>query len=74
MLEREVQSIKAGKPDVIADRVFRLSTDINDVRSDVDKLANKVDGMRRVFMGLLVTIAGSAVAIIIAQVLLARPA
>lgn len=36
-LEREVRDLKAGRPDVVADRVDRLSRELGELRKHVDK-------------------------------------
>jgi hypothetical protein len=75
VIEKRLDRLEAGKPDVIADRVERLSRDVQLMTEGfgerTDALSDKVDSLRRVFMGLLVTIAGACVLIVIAQVLLA---
>lgn len=61
VLERDVRELKDGKPDVIAERVTRLS-------QDVVELEQKVDSLRRVLMGFLATFAFTGISIVVAIV------
>ena len=68
VLEREVERIKAGQPDVVAERVSVLSVRISDlrveVREDMAGLKDQLDDLRlerrsdrRVLIGFLVSVA-----------------
>lgn len=72
ILEREVERLKEGRPDVVADRVTRLSSELSDLRRHVDKRfddiatelekgdrANRDDleSQKRILIGAWVTIA-----------------
>ena len=71
-LEREVNELKRGRPDVVADRVQRLSEDLADLRRHLDteiretresiergdrENAGGLESQRRILIGAWVTIA-----------------
>lgn len=58
-LEKEVDRLKDGKPDVIAERVQNIAIDVHELREEVKSI-------RRLVLGMFTTIAtGLAVAIIV---------
>jgi hypothetical protein len=59
VLEREVERLKEGKPDVIAERVTNLSQEVHELRGEIAAL-------RRLVMGAFVTIAtGLTIAVVV---------
>lgn len=78
VLEREMERIREGRPDVIAERVTRLSADIENLRRDVNDdirelrdddirgLRDELAIQRRILLGAFITI---ATGLIIAYVL-----
>lgn len=69
VLEREVDRLKEGKPDVVAERVTRLSADIENLRRDVNEdfrelreeeikgLREELATQRRILIGAFISIA-----------------
>lgn len=61
VLERQVARLEEGKPDVIADRVTRLSVDIDalrrDVNDDIARLSAELAVQRRILLGAFISIA-----------------
>lgn len=71
-LEREVNELKKGKPDVVAERVDRLSRDVADLRTHLDgelremrdaiekgdkENADGLEAQRRILIGAWITLA-----------------
>lgn len=73
-LEADVRELQKGQPAVIAERVIRLSADVENLRRDMNTeislLDDKVDGMRKVLMGFLLTFAFTGITIVISTVVL----
>lgn len=73
VLERQVDALIAGKPDVVADRVQAMSGRVNDLRAEMKEeltdMRDEVRSLKRVFIsvfsGVGVAIAAAIVALII---------
>ena len=70
VLEREVDRLKEGKPDVVAERVTRLSADVEHLRRDMhdemEAVKAQITAVVRILIGAFVTIAtGLVVAYIV---------
>lgn len=74
LLERRVDKLEDGKPDVIAERVTVLSRDIDGLRGDLNEemrsLRSELAWMRRIFVGAFVSV---AVTLVIAYVVGGAP-
>lgn len=80
-LRDEVDELKKGQPAIVAERVTRLSADIENLRRDVnddvlglrkqlDEQRGDVSGVRRILVGLLVTIAATGITVAVSTALL----
>lgn len=73
VLEREVQSIKDGKPDVVADRVARMAADVEglrrEVHEDMGALRDELATQRKILIGFFVSFALLAVGIALSYIL-----
>lgn len=73
VLEREVERLKEGKPEVVAERVGMLALRVTELKLEIEKdmagLRDQIKDFRRifvsVFLGLGVTVAASVVALVI---------
>lgn len=70
VLERELEALKAGKPDVVAERVSSLTARIAEFRQEVEKdmtgIRDEMATQRRVLIGAFVSL---VVALVLAVVL-----
>lgn len=72
VLEREVDRLKEGKPDVVAERVTRLSADVENLRRDMNtdmaEVREQLESSRKILIGFFVSFAVLAVGIAVTYV------
>lgn len=85
VLEREVQSLKDGRPDVVADRVKRLASDVEGLRremheelrdlrdDDIKGLRDEMKTLRQILIGFFVSFALVALGIAVTYILAGQP-
>lgn len=67
VLEREVQRLQDGKPDVVAERVERLFEEMKALREELSS-------QRKILIGFFASFAGVAVLIVVAYLVTGSPA
>jgi hypothetical protein len=77
VLERQVERLQEGKPDVVAERVSRMASDVSDLRrelhDDVQALRDELATQRRILIGFFVSFALLAVGIALSYILSGHP-
>lgn len=77
VLERQVQALQDGKPDVVADRVGRMAVDLQEHRRETHEefveLRSELATQRRILIGFFVSFALLAVGIALSYILTGGP-
>lgn len=76
-LEEDVRELQRGQPAVIAERVTRLSADIENLRrdmnEDIDGLRSELASQRKILIGFFVSFALLAIGIALSYLLTGQP-